>query len=206
MRNGDEDEEIHPNWYLERRADLKAILSVLEPVPGSERLEVSPCGRYQFSATLYQINEEITSFGVCELKRADGESIARIESNLGFSCTWVPQHSSGFSYLITHEDYQGFTVIQLETGERVDYIPPEAERGEGFCAMQRHPTPDGKVLYVMGCIWARETELVVFDFSEPMAPPYPELWRRKGDRVVGFREDGFVFSNLSMFGTMRVMR
>lgn len=183
--------------YLEDYgAWLTATLANPPHPPCESRVETSPCGGYQMSISRYLIVEEDEShhsLGLGELKRSSGEPLERIESCMGFSCTWVPAHPSGLTYVICHEDPRGVTVIELGSARRIDYTPPEM-KGAGFLAMERHVTEDGRKLFVTGCIAGREFELIVLDFSQPMSPPYPELWRGRCDTVQGFREDGgFVF-------------
>lgn len=70
-------------------------------------------------------------------------------------------------------DYQGQTVIELDTGRHVNHLPSSASRGHGFCWASINPSPTGKLVAVEGCYWACPYELRFYDFSEPMLPPWP---------------------------------
>lgn len=103
--------------------------------------------------------------------------MADIKRNFdNFSHAWVA-HPDGNEYLLCGEDYQGYTVIGLRSGEMVVHFPPEAFKGGGFCWADALPSPDGLTLAVFGCFWACPYELVFFDFSNPMQLPLTGLAR-----------------------------
>lgn len=184
-------------WYREGRARFQEILAQSIPLPEEFSLETSPCRNYQIFINKYLFQEGPFRLARAEVRCHDGSLITTVESNLGFNFSWVPPHPNGLNHLICHEDYQGFSVVELETGRRVDYIPPEAEQGLGFCQTRRYFSRDGRLLYVLGCIWAHEYEVIVYDFGQPMSPPYPQLWRGFGDGIHEVKDDGsLVFSNL----------
>jgi hypothetical protein len=109
-----------------------------------------------------------------------------------FPFTWCEDHPTGHDYLVCGEDYQGQTIIELDTGRRADYLPAQAEQGTGFCWAQHYLAPSKEVLIVDGCYWACPYELVAFDFSRPLELPYEELHRWNGDlaEVHGFDNNG----------------
>lgn len=102
--------------------------------------------------------------------------IAEVRRNYGvFPHAWVEGHRNGNSYLICGEDYQGQTVVELNTTKRIDYVPDGARKGWGFCWGSIHPSPDGQMLAVEGCFWACPWEIRVYDFADPMNHPLAEL-------------------------------
>jgi hypothetical protein len=124
-----------------------------------------------------------------------GKPIAAIRRNFGqFPFAWCENHPTGHDYLIAGEDYQGQTIIELDTGERTDFLASSAQSGQGFCWGRHHVTPDKTVLVVDGCFWARPYELVAFNFSQPMQLPFAELHRWSGDlhTVDGFDAHGLL--------------
>lgn len=188
---------MKPDWYLERRAWIEATIGDSTPLPGEASIETSPCGRYQVHISKYLFRDGPFRLGVGELRSHDGKAITTVVSNMGLPVTWVARHPSGRSYLMTHEDYQGYTVIELETGRRVDYIAAEAEQGWGFCTARWFPSDDGATLIAAGCVWAHEFEIIALDFAKPLEPPYPQLWRGEGFSSKAYRnEEGFVFHDL----------
>lgn len=104
--------------------------------------------------------------------------IADVKRNYhAFPHSWIEGHKNGHDYLICGEDYQGQTVIELDTGERLDHMSKGHEKGHGFCWAAHTPSPDGTMLLVSGCYWACPYEFVIFDFAEPMQPPWEILFR-----------------------------
>jgi hypothetical protein len=76
--------------------------------------------------------------------------------------------------LVAGADYQGQTVIELDTGKRRDYLPDAAKKGHGFCWAQHRFDVASKILVVCGCIWACPYEFRFYDFSDPMSG-WPEI-------------------------------
>jgi hypothetical protein len=90
----------------------------------SPRDRLSPSGKYRLVVTSYTTG----TLGVIT-RVADGEEIARVDRNYhSFEHTWIEDHPSGHDYLVCGEDYQGQTVIELDTGARGDGA--QRSRGE----------------------------------------------------------------------------
>lgn len=94
-----------------------------------------------------------------------------------FPKTWIMNHKSGHDYLICGEDYQGQTVVNLTTGEKVSWVDPGARNGVGFCWASILVSDNSDFLAVNGCYWGAGYEAWIVDFSEPMNLPYPLLKR-----------------------------
>lgn len=117
----------------------------------------------------------------------DNEEIADIKRNYcSFFHAFVENHPNGHDYLLCGQNYQGQTVIELDTGDRVDYLPGTARKGHGFCCAAYYPSPNKKYLFIDGCYWACPYESRIVDFSEPMKLPYKML--NKFDDCVFFTE------------------
>jgi hypothetical protein len=76
----------------------------------------------------------------------------------------------------------------------VDHLPESAQSGVGFCWAAHYPSLDRRFLAVDGCYWACPYELVIYDFTQPMELPYPELYRAPVWEVHdgGFLADGSI--------------
>jgi hypothetical protein len=104
-----------------------------------------------------------------------GRLIAEVCRNYSsFPYLFIENHSNGHSYLICGEDYQGQTVIELDTGKRRDNLSEGADEGHGFCWAQYKFDEKSSILIVDGCHWACPYEFRFFDFSDPMAG-WPEI-------------------------------
>lgn len=99
------------------------------------------------------------------------QEIAAVDRNYSsFPFCWIEGHPDGHDYLLCGANYQGQTLIRLDTGERWDYLPPEAYEGFGFCFAAMTPSPDGRTLAVEGCYWGASYEVRMYDFTEPRLP------------------------------------
>lgn len=92
-----------------------------------------------------------------------------------FLFQWI--QLKGMEYLLCGIDYQGYTIIDLQTGQSESFIPEDVYSGHGFCWAAIYHQTDSKILIVDGCYWACPYELVVYDISEPMILPFKELTR-----------------------------
>jgi predicted protein tyrosine phosphatase len=146
---------------------------------------VSPSGLFKLTTSVWTGNDSGWHYSRGVLSRVDdGTLIADIKRNYGmFWHRWVVQDAH--EYLLCGEDYQGYNVVELESGRNAFTFPPEAFDGRGFCWAAVKPSPDGRTLAVDGCYWACEAELVLFDFSDPFASPLPEKRRVEHLKVLG---------------------
>lgn len=153
-------------------------------VCGKPKEVKSPSGRYLLRVTTYKTKEGCWNYSRGEV--FDGEKlVADVKLNYhDFPFAWAEQHPNGHDYLLACEDYQGYSVVELDTGRREDLLPNAELKGValmgngfGFCWVRISPSPDKKVLAVDGCYWACPYEVVLFDFREPMKLPLPELER-----------------------------
>ena len=141
---------------------------------GAPAVTVSPSGKYTLSVTHHQTGKstwDTTKGVVSHTNGADIETVCRNYSHFPFA--WVEGHGkTGEDYLICGESYQGQTVVNLTTGERLDYIPQEADEGMGFCWVGIYPNSKGTLLAVDGCVWGGPYEVLIVDFSSPMELPW----------------------------------
>lgn len=135
-------------------------------------------------------------FSVATIYKNDAE-IIQVKRNYRHFWYEFCEHPDGNTYFLCGEDYQGQTVVNLNTKEKKSYRPPEAEKGFGFCWVNAKASPNGEFLAVEGCIWAAPYEFRLYDFSDPMALPWPEVkienapgW--EWTTVVGWEEDNIL--------------
>lgn len=181
-----------PSWQQEKQLQVRAVINASERV-GSEK-HSSPSGRYTLEVIEYETGDGRWNVTAGVARRAgDAEILATVQRNYGiFPFSWCEDHPVGHDYLLCGADYQGQTVIELDTGGRVDHLPDSARSGGGFCWATHYPTADRQQLVVDGCYWACPYELVVYDFRQPMELPYTELHRWPSGPIEGdgFQPDG----------------
>lgn len=179
------------DWRADKRASIDEVFAGAKR--GATTAHESPSGRYRLDVVAWSPSSGWAYTEGVVRAGAASELISTVRRNYpAFPFTWCKDHPNGHDYLLCGEDYQGQTIIELDTGRRVDYLAAEAEQGVGFCWAKHHLAPKKNILVVDGCYWACPYELVAFDFSQPLALPYAELYRWSGDlaEVVGFDSHG----------------
>lgn len=186
----------HITTYPEWRASIAERFAAMSPVPGSTERHSSSSGNYVLEVCAHSSGEATWSYSRGTVRRCQDQSVvADVVRNFGsFWFAWVEQ--KGEEFLLCGEDYQGYNVINLNTGENVLTFPPEAFDGVGYCWVAAHPSPDGCVIAVEGCYWACPYSLVFYDFTDPLRSPLPELARYEDlDQVQGWTSsDEFAFT------------
>lgn len=138
--------------------------------------KTSPSGRYTLEVSAYATRPGAWNYTRGVIRRAsDGELIAEVNRNFSsFPHLFVEDHG-GHDYLVCGEDYQGQTVVQLDTGVRRDYLPEEAKKGIAFCWADYTFNAELQLLVVQGCHWACPYEIRFYNFSDPMVLGWPEI-------------------------------
>lgn len=153
----------------------ECILVMLENGEKLPKVHISPLGRYRLE--ILNVQTTPGSWDHTEGKvynNTSNELIATIQRNYcSFPFTFIEYHPKG-KFLVCGADYQGQTVIKLDTGSRRDFLPEEAAKGHGFCWSRHHFDVESQLLMVDGCLWACPYEFRFYDFSNPMAG-WPEL-------------------------------
>lgn len=145
-------------------------------IPNSAKTFSSPSGRYSLVISQYTTKPGCFHHSRGEVSLAgDPLLITTIYRNYGsFPFLFIEGHQNGHDYLVAGEDYQGQTVIELDTGLRRDFLPEEAAKGHGFCWSRYQYEISNQILTVDGCIWACPYEFRFYDFLDPMNG-WPEL-------------------------------
>lgn len=87
-----------------------------------------------------------------------------------FPFLFIENHPNGHDYLICGEDYQCQTIIELDSGNRVEHISKNFLDGIGFCCTNFIKfNPEYKLLLVSGGYWGGISEYRFFDFSAPLS-------------------------------------
>ena len=137
---------------------------------GESYSENSPSGKYRLDVTHHDTGNRTWRYSKGRVYRVEGnvliETVCRNYSS--FATLWVEDHPNGHSYLVCGEDYQGQTVIELDTGKRVNYLEVGAKLGYGFCWQSFIASPSKNTLAAQGCYWACPYQIQMIDFSNPM--------------------------------------
>ena len=142
---------------------------------GKSYEKLSPDGKYRLVVTSYSTAKGCWNYTQGLVYRVgEDKPLFEVQRNYSdFWCGWV-NHPNGKAYLVCGEDYQGQTVLELDTGRRRDFLPTEAAKGCGFCWVDCEFDAGTQILTVSGCVWAAPFEYRFYDFSNPMEG-WPEL-------------------------------
>ena len=91
----------------------------------------------------------------------------------------IVHHSNGNDYLVFDEGLYGYSVLNLNTGEDMHYIPTETAKEdcpETFIWCDCHYNPETDQLAVEGCYWACPYSVIIVDFSNPRTPVEYKDW------------------------------
>ena len=128
----------------------------------------------------------------------------------------VINHKNGNTYFIYNEDLYGYSVIDLNSKERINYLPYESYRDildsrfkDTFIFCDAYYNDYNNKIAIEGCIWAAPYSIVTFDFSEPLMIKTIDEWKDiqninsrnydnlefiewKGDKLIVKNEDRIV--------------
>lgn len=185
--------------YEEWRRPVDDFFARATGPEGPPAAHLSPSGAFSLEVSAYASGPDTWNYSRGVVRRtSDHAVVADIKRNFDWLWhAWVP-HRNGHEYLLCGEEYQGYNVIELESGRNRTHFPDEAFDGAGFCWMEVQPSPDGLTLAVTGCYWASPSELVFLDFADPASLPLKEL-ARIGDlrETVGWVDDNtFAYSSV----------
>jgi hypothetical protein len=136
---------------------------------------LSESGRYKLVVTPFSTSKGSWNYtqGLVYRQGSD-KPIAEVQRNYSsFPFLFIEDHPSG-PFLVCGADYQGQTVIELDTGKRRDNLSDGGKQGVGFCWADYEFHQPTQTLVVEGCIWAAPYEFRFFDFSDPMSG-WPEI-------------------------------
>jgi len=153
----------------------------------NQRIVQSPSGKYTLGITSLETRPGSWSYtlGIVSMhyKRQVGPKVEdavlvidQVKRNYSsFPYLFIEGHPNGHDYLVCGADYQGQTVIELDTGKRRDFLPPEAAQGHGFCWADYEFNADHQLLIVDGCVWACPYEYRFYDFRNPMVDGWRQI-------------------------------
>lgn len=179
---------------------------VLENKEDGEEEHLSPSGKYKLTVSSYRTKPGSWNYsrGIVTVVET-GAVVGDIKRNYGaFPFTWLEGHANGHSYLLAGEDYQGQTVVELDTGTKVSHLSEGAAKGVGFCWADTRFEAKVNLLVVCGCHWACPYEYRFFDFTDPMKNGWAEMdlgehWVDADRRWPTVEEDGTIKTYQSVY-------
>lgn len=150
---------------------------VPENKQGEDKEHLSPSGKYKLTVSCYGTSPGCWSYTRGILTSVEtSEVIADVKRNFSsFPFFFLENHPSGHTYLVTGSDYQGQTIIEVDTGKIAEHLPEAAKKGVGFCWVESRFEPTLNLLIVCGCVWACPYEFRFYEFSDPMNKGWTEI-------------------------------
>lgn len=141
----------------------------------SDKIE-SPRGKYSIKIDSIETKPGCWNYTKATVFSKAGYVVTEVHRNYSsFPYLFVEDHPNGHDYLVCGEDYQGQTVIELDTGLSRPFLPEEAKNGHGFCWIEYTYNEKSQLLLVDGCVWACPYEFRVYEFSDPMNRGWPRV-------------------------------
>jgi hypothetical protein len=120
-------------------------------------------------------------------------------------------HQNGKKYILYRQDLYGYSVMDVESGQTVDFIPKSSfiplggkkKEAETFIWYDSKYCKTNNLLVVYGCYWACPFEFEFFDFSDPMKVPfhcYGDSWTLQKGMGLEFVAAGIDDVDFNEFG------
>ena len=131
-----------------------------KPVEGSRKEHLSPSGKYKLVTECYGFKKGWNYSKGSVFRQGEDEPLFEVYRNYGhFTFLFVEDHPNSHAYLVCGEDYQGQTVLELDTGKRKDYLPRDGIVGHGFCWTAKRFNATSQILIVDGANQDRRLDL-----------------------------------------------
>lgn len=149
---------------------------------------VSPCNNYSLTVYTCETAPNCWSFLNIVVKSVITNTVIT-EVKRNYSDFYYYFHNN---YLMIGEDYQGYSVINLETETVNVYFPDAGYSGHGFCWSNIVGVYNNKLI-VEGCYWGASYDCVVYDITNIEQLPLPELNRIDCDGWATLEDNKLVF-------------
>lgn len=148
----------------------------------------SPSSKYKLITQQYNTGPNTWLYCEGRIYDATDKLVAIVKRNYSdFPFCFIENHPNGNDYLVCEEDYQGQTILELNTRNRFDYIPiADNYKFGSFCWSGIKPSPNKTKLLVDGCYWACGYEYKLYDFSDPLTGAKPaKLFDKNNKEIYG---------------------
>ncbi len=182
-------------WYVKKRRNIQTRWKDSKPLLDLVETHTSPSGKYTLKIIpcIFDLHRNWAYTVGDVMSKSTGKEIQIaqvVRDHHVFPFVWCEDHPDGNDYLLCGEDYQGLTVIRLNTGERIDYIEKEAESNKGFSWTDCKISPDKTRIAMEGGYWTQGFEVHLRDFRNPFNVPYERVGKdfvQYHDRLIGWK-------------------
>lgn len=168
---------VHESRFIDEREEQFCYFQEQYKIEGCDE-SLSPSNKYRLKIECYEYREGYRRYSYSKgtITDSNEQIVSVINRNYGhFPFLWIEKQDK--EYLLCGIDYQGYTIVDLQSGESESYVPEDAYEGLGFCWAAMYHKKNNNRIAVEGCIWAHEYELIIYHFEDPMQLPYREIMR-----------------------------
>ncbi len=156
------------------RTESLRYLGESQKVVDSFTTIISPDNMYKVETREFILHKTEFNWSATQIKLVDisglNQPISFVVNEGAFFHSWVD--SGPVKYLLCSEDLcGGQTVVDLTNWKLSSY----SENNDGFIWTKHLLSPDKKKLAVFGCGWGSPFFIMVYDFTNPMKLPLPEI-------------------------------
>ena len=159
--------------YIEKlRAEIKKDFEEQRFQKGDFETFLSPSNKFRLDTTIYRAKDANLEYTKAEVydQNSNEKLFDFFVNESHFFHGWLTKNN--IEYLICAEDiFGGQTIVDLTNRKMVGFSPNE----DGFIWTDFQLSPDGKTLATIGCYWACPYVIKLFDFTDPMTLPLPEI-------------------------------
>lgn len=161
---------VHSDEYKQRWDDCQPLF-IPDNLEQNEERRLSA----EYSVNISDYNGKVGEWNLsgseCRLVDRDNKIIAEwrsIDNDGDFYK--IIKHRNGKNYLLFLQDLYGYSVLDISSGEKMQYFPEESlNGGETFIWTDIEYNPVSNVLAVSGCYWACPYSTHLITFENPMS-------------------------------------
>lgn len=160
------------NYIDQLRGETNKVFTENTFQKGDHDSHLSPSGHYRLEATNYFLKNTVWDLTKMEIYHQESDELLFdfFVNESRFFFGWLTADET--EYVVCAEDiFGGQTVVDLTNRKMSSYSPNE----DGFIWTSFYLSPDSKLLATIGCYWGSQYFIKVFDFSNPMELPLPEI-------------------------------
>jgi len=181
---------ISEEWYYTKRKDIEKKIENGKILSSKRKQFVSPKGKYVLTITPVAFKEDkrFWAFTIGKIYKKDKNMTGKLITTIHRNSEKFPfifvEDQDGHDYFVCGEDYQGQTIVQLDTGEQIDFIGEKAKRNMEFCQQKFHLSPNKKIIAIEGHARNKPNDVTEFrsirfyNFDAPMKLPLEETGNR----------------------------
>jgi hypothetical protein len=160
--------DLVPDWFHKKREMLDETVSLADVVFMDNQIE-SKHGSYAFVSVPFSFCENTWLYHFCAVASDNHDkTIDFVRDGPHFPYAWVKKHPKRRKYLVCGEDRQSISVVDLNSWKLHTWL----DETDDFKPKKFFPSPDGKIIAVLGSTLGELDSIRFYDFSDPIRFPW----------------------------------